>query len=439
MTIAWTTDLNAVSRVYFGETEALGRDAYRARHGLIAADTRNHSVRLSGLKPGTRYYYKAFSKEIVNFQPYKVDYGGNAESAVFSFTTLDRLKADFSFVAMSDIHNNASSHDAQLKAILWQNVDFVAYTGDMTDHFDADDAVGSLRGADQLFKGWLDVAVANYGRQKPMVYLMGNHETRGDMARDMETFFPPSANGEYYYSFNHGPVHFMVMHSGEDKTDCHLEYGCLDGVAYLNAFKAYREKQAQWMEQDVQTPEFRNARCRVLMMHIPLTSGYAGQEMQRLWKPIMERNRIDAMLVGHTHVTGYKPAADGMPAELMNSKTSIIRGDVSGSGIRFTLTELDGSKLQDFKVCEDATGVLPRMPSANTLAVARTGSGRASFTIPVRGTYSLEVFDTQGIRVLERIGTGPDRFEAGGILLSSVYTAKMRANGKILEPFKLFP
>ena len=413
MTIAWTTDVNAVSRVYFGETEALGQEAYRSRHGLIAANTHNHSVRLSGLKPGTRYYYKAFSKEIVNFQPYKVEYGGNIETPVLSFTTLDRLKTNFSFVAMSDFHNNSSSHDAQLKAILWPNVDFVTYTGDMTDHFDANDPVGTLRGADQLFKGWLDVAVANYAKQKPMVYLMGNHETRGDMARDMETFFPPASNGEYFYSFNHGPVHFMVMHSGEDKEDCHVEYGCQDGVAYLNAFKAYREQQARWMAQDVQTPEFKNARCKVLMMHIPISSGYAGQEMQRLWKPIMEKNRIDIMLVGHTHSTGYKAAANGMPVELMNSKTSTIRGDVSASGIRFTLTELDGSKLQDFNVCQDAAGLPPKAQAPAALVSIRTGAGKAGFSVPIRGPCSLELFDTRGILVLDRSGTGPGPVAVG--------------------------
>lgn len=54
----------------------------------------------------------------------------------------------------------------------------------------------------------------------------GNHETRGSFARQLKDyFFYPEGN--YYTAFTRGPVRFVMMDSGEDKTDDNWEYSGL--------------------------------------------------------------------------------------------------------------------------------------------------------------------------------------------------------------------
>jgi hypothetical protein len=86
--IIWTTNEPADSNVEYGLTPALGSLAQAG--GLVTS----HSVTLSGLFSGTRYYYRAVSNDAA---------GNNAVSATASFTTLlptgDATLPTLSFVA----------------------------------------------------------------------------------------------------------------------------------------------------------------------------------------------------------------------------------------------------------------------------------------------------------------------------------------------------
>jgi hypothetical protein len=71
---AWTTDRPATSQVQYGPSPTLGMSIPETSEYVTS-----HSVRISGLSPTTKYYYKVRSAEV----------GGlSAESEVASFTTL---------------------------------------------------------------------------------------------------------------------------------------------------------------------------------------------------------------------------------------------------------------------------------------------------------------------------------------------------------------
>jgi hypothetical protein len=71
--VVWTTNEAADSKVEYGPTPALGAVA------LTGGRTTNHNVALSGLSPGTQYYYRASSSDSA---------GNSTVSAIESFTTL---------------------------------------------------------------------------------------------------------------------------------------------------------------------------------------------------------------------------------------------------------------------------------------------------------------------------------------------------------------
>ena len=75
----------------------------------------------------------------------------------------------------------------------------------------------------------------------PVVYVRGNHETRGEFAAHLRDYFPTDTN-ELYFTFRYGPVSAVVIDSGEDKADDHYEYsGLVD-------FESYRQQEFDWLK-----------------------------------------------------------------------------------------------------------------------------------------------------------------------------------------------
>ena len=89
MTIMWLTNLKCLNWVEFGETEKLGKKAQQTTNGMLNTHSKINCVSINGLKPNTQYFYKVFSKQIVEFQPYKMTFGEIISSEIYSFTTLN--------------------------------------------------------------------------------------------------------------------------------------------------------------------------------------------------------------------------------------------------------------------------------------------------------------------------------------------------------------
>ena len=89
VTITWTTNESATSRVDYGETTGYGQQ--QTQTSLITS----HQVALSGLQPGTMYHYQVDS----------TDSSGNlAESSDFTFTT-QQAGSGVTFSTLQDFEN----------------------------------------------------------------------------------------------------------------------------------------------------------------------------------------------------------------------------------------------------------------------------------------------------------------------------------------------
>ena len=304
ITVLWRTNKKCVSRVEYGTGESpqtfptwgsLVHTARRSEHGLIDAYTKLHRIRLEGLKPGLAYRYRVVSKEFLQFKPYEVIYGQTVVSDIFGFKTLDRSKKRFSFGAVTDVHGRSEDLDILLQQVNFDPIDLMFLTGDITSWLESED---------QIFDGFLDVCVDRFSREIPLVYIRGNHETRGLFARNLMDYFPHSTN-RFYYGFAHGPVYFIVLDTGEDKADSHPVY------AGLADFDSYREKQKAWLAEEVKKPEFKDALFRVVVFHIPVfmdSERHAIQDLTAKWGPILNEPGVDLVLNGHMHRFIKKPA-----------------------------------------------------------------------------------------------------------------------------------
>lgn len=287
--IVWKTDTDCHSRVEYGESAALGNSAEIFPHGLIPIGT-THSIRLSGLTPGKTYYYKAVSTRVVKMKPYWPEKGLSIESKVGRFTVPDPEKNTVSFGFITDSHGNVERLDSNLDLINWEKIDFLVHGGD---------ALNYIVNEEQLFANFLRPIIKRL-ENKPLVFTRGNHEGRGSFARRLFDYLP-APDGNFYYAFDSGPVHFIVIDSGEDKDDDTNVY------AGLNRTEPYREQEFAWLQNHIQTDQrIKEAPFRIILIHAP-NWGWVDGESDK-WTDLANRARIDLVVSGHHHRYSWAPA-----------------------------------------------------------------------------------------------------------------------------------
>lgn len=334
MTVVWHTNRKCVSRVEYGIGDELGMTAISSSNGLIDNDRTSHIIRLTGLKPGTRYKYRVISREFIGYkQQHIVAFGATVESPVSTFVTLDQRKERFSFAMVSDIHERAADLEAMLGMNQCRGADFIVYNGDMLNDF---------MQAGQIFTGFIDASVRVFAGEMPFVYARGNHETRGRYARTLPDYLP-TFDGRPYLSFDHGGVHFIVLDSGEDKEDAHQYYnGLVD-------FQNYRKEQAVWLARDLASEACRNARFRIVISHIPPrgAKGFAVQDVCDRFEPLINKARVDLWLSGHTHRFQRLDPVAGQNAYplVIGTTDTVTRIDVARTGLTVSVIRQNGEVL----------------------------------------------------------------------------------------------
>ena len=297
VTIVWTTNTNAVSWV---ELAPAGTNSFYAEEHPQYYQTANgnrvvgtlHKIRIPNLSKATEYRYRIFSKEVLKYGGHRILYGNIASTDVYSqkplrFRTLDNSKEKISFSVVNDIHGQNDSLKALLKNVKYGETDLVFFNGDM---------VSTMNDETQFFGGFMDTATKMFASEVPAFFARGNHETRGAFSVNFPEYFPTNS-GKLYYAFRQGPVYFIVLDCGEDKPDSDIEYS---GLAQ---FDAYRTEQKIWLEKVVQTDEFKSAKFRVVVVHIPpVGSDWHGPlDINRKILPVLNQAGISLMLCGHTH------------------------------------------------------------------------------------------------------------------------------------------
>lgn len=335
MSIRWITQKPSYSWVEITEGGAT-RKVHGVTDGLVTAYNRIHEIVIPGLTPGKEYSYRVASKEITDFQPYKVTYGETLYSSEFSFTTANPLAGETSWLVLNDIHDRPASFAHLLKLNGDDPYDFVFLNGDMFD-YQTDEK--------QVIDHLLTPCTENFATHKPLMFVRGNHETRGKFARNLKDYF--TNPGNHYFTFQYGPVFAIALDTGEDKEDTHPVYaGIVD-------FDSFREQQALWLEKQLQSPAYKKAKYRVVFMHIPpfySGDGHGTLHCRKLFSPLFDKYKVDLVISGHTHRYGVHPPSAG------NHTYPIIIGGGPTEGKR-TLIKVKANRQQlDLQMlCDDGT------------------------------------------------------------------------------------
>ncbi len=326
-TIVWFTDTPSQAKVLYGTGGALLEVAEPQVDGLVPVGTR-HVVQLEGLSPGTTYGYEVVATRVVKLKAYWPDKGLDTHSGPHRFTTFDGRDPSVSFSLITDTHEDTERIRQLNQAIDWEATEFLVHLGDAFDWIDTEE---------HLFRVWLRPTLAGLGADKPLFFARGNHEMRGPFARRLRDYVP-TPEGRFYYARDAGPVHLIVLDTGEDKADDTNVY------AELNRTIPYRAAELAWLEEHVATESrVAEAPFRVILMHQPdwgwLRDGPAP------WVETANEAGIDLVIAGHRHRFSYTPPGpdvEHLYHLLVLGQDQAARVDATEEELRVTVVGVGG-------------------------------------------------------------------------------------------------
>ena len=302
-------------------------------YGLVPIDVSALQVRLEGLKPATRYWYRTITTPFTDYKNiYNAKLGGPIVSDVHSFTTLGAGAAAH-FCVINDTHAKwepfemvvAKAKSLAPSAIVWNG--------------DATNTTQDKRTAAEIF---LDppIATKDWSSDIPVCFESGNHDFRGSwISKKEEVMFarhPAERRGDQWdlkwnFAVRLGDLAMIGMDTGEDKPDGHPKWF---GLAN---FEPYRKAQAKWLEEALMRPDIAQAKFKVLFCHIPLFAAenhpdyphdgvkidpndyaYWSRECHDLWVPILEKAGVQLVIAAHKHRFRYDaPTQDRKWAQIV--------------------------------------------------------------------------------------------------------------------------
>lgn len=336
MTVVWMTDTPSHSKVLYGkEGEDLDQIAESREDGMLPVGA-VHSVRIKGLEPGVKYNYKVLSRRVVELNPYWPAMGDWVESDIYEFTTFDRKKPKISFSSVTDTHENVEWIEDLMDLVDWDKTDFFVHTGDGLDWVESEK---------QLMKNWVSPIAKKLNQENPLIYARGNHELRGPFAREMSSYFPIE-EGKCYFARDHGPAHFLVLDSGEDKADSTNVY------AGLNRLKDYKEQEYKWFKNHVKTSKsLKEAPFRIVLIHDPRWGWMDGENEK--WTSLANEAKVNLVIAGHWHrfkrIEPKSEEGNDYPILVLGQK-QIAHVDVTDQYIEVEVEDIEKKKIDAFRI-----------------------------------------------------------------------------------------
>lgn len=325
ITVMWETTVPAYCWVEYGTDTTQLKRARTIVDGQVVCNNYLHKIRIDGLQPGQKYYYRVCSQEILLYQAYKKVFGNTAQSAFSEFTLPATDTDSFTAVVFNDLHQHTQTFRALCQQIKNVNYDFVVFNGDCVD--DPVDHNQATSFISELTEGVC-------GDRIPTFFMRGNHEIRNAYSIGLRDHYD-YVGDRTYGSFNWGDTRIVMLDCGEDKPDDHwVYYG-------LNDFTQLRNEQVDFLKRELSSKEFKKAGKRVLIHHIPLYGNDGKNLCANLWTKLLEKAPFNISLNAHTHKYAYHPKG-----ELGNNYPVIIGGGYKMDGATVMILEKKKDELR---------------------------------------------------------------------------------------------
>jgi Metal-dependent hydrolase len=291
ISVMWQTNVPTQNWIDFGTDTLNTKRARTLIHGQELCNNKMHKIRLDSLTPGKKYYYRVNSREILKYQGYYKAFGHTYTSPWYEFTLPSPNSNEFTALIFNDLHQHKETFKALMKQVKDVKYDFVVMNGDILD---------DIHTAKQA-TNFLNIIIEGVdGAEHPIFFLRGNHEIRDAYSIEMHQHFD-YPNGLTYGAISWGDTRLVMLDCGEDKVDSHpVYYG-------LNDFSKLRQDQVDFMKKEFASKEFKKAKKRVLIHHIPMWGNYEPNLCFELWEPLLRKAPFDISINAHTHEFDYLP------------------------------------------------------------------------------------------------------------------------------------
>jgi hypothetical protein len=262
ITIAWVTQKEIKAEVHYGETESYGSVGEEPKTTKVGIDQGGyaynltseifiHKVKIRGLKPGKKYFYKVVGENIPVYQSHFNTVPISSDAAVLIIFAGDRIIPSDDDVAFVESKAGKSA-------------DFYLDVGDHVVARIADKAVS---------KKWLS--------RVPLILAKGNHDNEDKHDGECQAFFDFDEN-QFKFPIAWGPL-FMVV-------DGHSVYDPLEGDAFQWATKQFQNAKQPWKAYASHGIFFSDSRHR----------GEGPRRVAQFW-PMFKQHGVQLEINGHDH------------------------------------------------------------------------------------------------------------------------------------------
>ena len=376
--VAFAVNALANGYVLIGEKPDLS-DARKILCGgyrLADIDERVIQVRVTGLKPATRYYYRIGADRIHYGGGYDMKVLGNEEDPlVHSFVTAGKKLKQSSFCVINDTHARWEPLAKTLDKVAALAPSCVIWNGD---------ACNTEETVESQVRIFLDHPMdrKDYAADTPYLFCPGNHDSRGWANRHLEHVWmyrqpeersPRDWDLGRNFAVRMGDIALVGLDTAEDKLDTNPRFAGL--------FKSaeYREAQTAWLKDALKRPEIAKAPFLVAFCHIPLfdpdptqnpgdvapadsdpqyTTDYASWQRTcaRMWGPLLHKAGCQVLISAHQH--RYRHSAPGPGrcwAQLVgggralaeSGYPTVMEGKVVGGKLRITVHNIFTGEVQE--------------------------------------------------------------------------------------------
>ncbi len=241
--------------------------------------------------------YKISSTRVIEEFSYGSRLGATVTSDEYEF--IYNNSEEQTWLVISDWHTKTKEAN-QAIANLESDFDCIMLLGDSTPGVDFEE---------QIISNTVEFGGQISGGTKPVLYARGNHETRGEYADSLPVYL---GIDQFYYTTDSGPYSFVVLDSGEDKVDSHVEYGG------MTDYGTYRADMIEWLK----GVDVKNEKV------ISLSHAWQISEVETELSEIgwAELNRLGTrlMISGHIHTCRILGEGEGYEKEIKDAYPNIV-------------------------------------------------------------------------------------------------------------------
>lgn len=306
--VCWHDTLTNATAVEYGTSQSLGSTATGTSEQL-APMYRWHTVKLTGLEPNTKYYYRVDS--------------GSDTSAVYSFRTqpADPYNGHIRFLLFSDTQDDSAMTGKVIRSARDKVMEL--YGGDLSDNINVIAHTGDIVGNGSVISYWTDQFMRPFAPLTPYIPFLsvaGNHEMEHQnyytyIKYDDISAFPPShALFEKIWTYRLPRILFIGLNT--------------------NVIASYGNEQKQWLDSKLAEAENDTAIDFVFcfLHHPPFTElwgeGNTAYVADDILGVLKKYSKVQQLSYGHTHA--YEMGV--IQSEAANSKGDFRISCVGGGG-----------------------------------------------------------------------------------------------------------